>query len=280
MKKLLLTAAFAIMSFAAFAQDAPDASTWKVGDDVSEAVNFGNLSFENDPMDYWQVDCTKGNPNTTGGLFEIYDGSGDVFQYLYLPAGMYEVNCQGYYRFGNSWAEDPNTFDNDTWKNLSQLYATAGTYDIDSEEFTASGTTFSNPLMPRLFEGVMEQLYVGPKEGEDGYPGWDMSDGTYLDGRWGPCSIPGSLVWFAANKYLPFESDEDETVYNKVTFFVTEPSWVKIGVQKIEIKEADSFMATNFHLIYKGTADDAAKIALAYKATKKQWKLHKRRQKT
>ena len=46
MKKLLLTAAFAIMSFAAFAQDAPDASTWKVGDDVSEAVNFGNLSFE------------------------------------------------------------------------------------------------------------------------------------------------------------------------------------------------------------------------------------------
>ena len=37
-------------------------------------------------MDYWQVDCTKGNPNTTGGLFEIYDGSGDVFQYLYLPA--------------------------------------------------------------------------------------------------------------------------------------------------------------------------------------------------
>ena len=134
MKKLLLTAAFAIMSFAAFAQDAPDASTWKVGDDVSEAVNFGNLSFENDPMDYWQVDCTKGNPNTTGGLFEIYDGSGDVFQYLYLPAGMYEVNCQGYYRFGNSWAEDPNTFDNDTWKNLSLLYATAGTYDIDSED--------------------------------------------------------------------------------------------------------------------------------------------------
>jgi len=266
MKKLLLFAAFALMSFAAFAQDAPDASQWKIGDDVSEAVGFGNLSFENDPMDFWQVDCTKGNPNTTGGLFEIYDGSGDVFQYLYLPAGMYEVNCQGYYRFGNSWAEDPNTFDNGTWKNLSLLYATAGTYDIDSKEFTASGTTFSNPLMPRLFEGVMEQLYVGPKDGEEGYPGWDMSDGTYLDGRWGPCSIPGSLVWFASNKYLPFESDEDETVYNTVTFFVTEATWVKVGVSKIEVKDADSFMATNFHLIYKGTADEAAKIALAYKA--------------
>ena len=266
MKKILLCAAFTIISFAAFAQDVPDASQWKVGDDVSEAVGFGNLSFENDPMDYWKVNCTKGNPNQTGGLFEIYDGSGDVFQYLYLPAGMYELNCQGYYRFGTSWDADPNSYNDGTWKNLSLLYATAGTYDITSEEFTESGTTFSNPLMPRLFEGVMEQLYVGPKEGEDGWPGWDMSDGTYLDGRWGPCSIPGSLVWFASDKYLPFESDEDETVYNKVTFFVTEASWVKVGVQKIETKDADSFMATNFHLIYKGTADDAAKIALAYKS--------------
>ena len=268
MKKLLLSAAFAFISVAVFAQEAPDATQWQVGDDVSEAVGFGNLSFENDPMDFWKVDCSKGNPTNTGGLFEIYDGSGDVFQYLYLPAGMYEVNCQGYYRFGTSWDDDPNTFANGNWENLSLLYATAGTYDIESDEFAASGTTFSNPLMPRLFEEVYDQIYVGPKDGEEGYPGWDMSDDQYnqCGGRWGPCSIPGSLAWFALDKYLPFESDEDETVYNKVTFFVTEDSWVKIGVSKIETKAADSFMATNFHLIYKGDADEAAKIALAYKS--------------
>ena len=264
MKKLLLSAAFAFISYAAFAQEAPNTTQWKVGDDVSEAVGFGNLSFENDPMDFWQVDCTKGDPNTTGGLFELYDGSGDVFQYLYLPAGMYELNCQGYYRFGTSWDVDPNTYANGTWENLSQLFATAGTYDIDSKEFVASGTTFSNPLMPRLFEEVYEQLYLMP----EGEATWDMSDAQYsqVDGRYAPCSIPGSLVWFASDKYLPFESDIDETVYNKVTFFVTEDSWVKVGVSKIETKEADSFMATNFHLIYKGTADEAAKIALAYKS--------------
>ena len=110
MKKLLLCAAFTMMSFAAFAQDAPNASEWKIGDDVSEAVGFGNLSFESDPMDFWKTDCSKGSPNTTGGLFELYDGSGEVFQYLYLPAGMYEVNCQGYYRFGTSWDVDPNSY--------------------------------------------------------------------------------------------------------------------------------------------------------------------------
>ena len=268
MKKLLLSAAFALMSFAAFAQEVPNATQWKIGDDISESVGFGNLSFENDPMDYWQVKSTQGNPNTTGGVFEIYDGSGEVFQYILLPAGMYELNCQGYYRFGNSWEVDPNTFADETWENKTLLYATAGTYDIDSNEFVASGSTFSNPLMPRLFEEVYEQIYVGPKEGEDGYPGWDMSDGQYQScgGRWGPCSIPGSLAWFAENKYLPFESDEDETVYNKVTFFVTEATWVKLGVSKFEVKSADSFMATNFHLIYRGDADEAAKIALAYKS--------------
>ena len=254
MKKLLLF--MLLVEYAVFNVYAQslDPSQWEIGDDISETVGFGNLSFENDPMDFWQVDCTKGNPNTTGGLFELYDGSGDVYQYLYLPAGVYELNCQGYYRFGNSWDVDPNAYANNTWKNLSLLYATAGTYDIDSQEFAASGTTFSNPLMPRLYEEVYERLYLGPQEGEDGYSGWDMSDQPYnqVDGRCGPCSIPGSLVWFASNKYLPFESDVDETVYNKVIFFVTEPSWVKVGVQKIELETADSFIVTNFHLIYKG----------------------------
>ena len=71
MKKLLLSAAFAFMSFAAFAQEIPNATQWKIGDDISEAVGFGNLSFENDPMDFWQVNCSKGNPNQTGGVFEM-----------------------------------------------------------------------------------------------------------------------------------------------------------------------------------------------------------------
>lgn len=267
MKKLLLSVAVALMGLAASAQ-APDASQWQVGDEVSEAVGFGNLSFNSNPMDYWTVETTKGNPNTTGGVFEIYDGTSDVFQYLYLPAGMYEVNCQGYYRYGTSWDVDPNRYADGTWKNLSEIYASVGTYDIDSKEFTESGSNFSNPLMPRLFEGVTEQLYVGPKKGEEGWAGWDMSDGQYsqVNSVWGPTSIPGSLVWFAADKYRPFESTEDETVYNKVIFFVTEDSWVRVGVRKTGEQSADSYMATNFHLIYKGTADDAAKIALAMKA--------------
>ena len=283
MKKLLLFAAVMMMSFAAFAQGAPDASQWKVGDDVSEAVGFGNLSFENNPMDCWTFKSSKGSTTTTGGLFECYEGADcDLYQCILLPAGMYELNCQGYYRFGTSWDVDPNSYANDTWENLSKLYAEAGTYDIDSEEFTSSGSTFSNPLMPRLFEGVMEMLFEDTdyKKDENGDPildsngniqynaGWNMSDGQYnqVGGCWGPCSVPGTKVWFDSNKYLPFESDEDETVYNKVTFFVTEATWVKLGVQKIEAKAADSFFATNFHLIYKGTADEAAKLALAYKS--------------
>ena len=257
------------MAFAAFAQDAPSATQWQVGDDISADVNFGNLSFTNDPMDFWTYTCSTGSPTTTGGLFEAYNSADcDLYQCILLPAGMYELNCQGYYRFGGSGDSDPDSYANETWENLSKLYAVAGTYDSESKKFTATGMEFFNPLMPRLFEAVYEQYYVGPKSGEEGYPGWDMSDAQYnqIDGRWGPCSVPGSQVWFDRQKYLPFQSDDNETVYNKVTFFVTEASWVKLGVSKKDAKNADTFFATNFHLIYKGDADEAVKIAMAYKA--------------
>ena len=39
-----------------------------------------------------------------------------------------------------------------------------------------------------------------------------MSDGNYGEGKgWGPCSVPGSLVWFNAGLYEPFV-DEDEDI--------------------------------------------------------------------
>jgi len=264
MKKILLLAVTALWGISAFAQT-PDVSAWKIGEDVSEAVGFGNLNFENDPVDYWKYTTATGNTTATGGLFEIYDGENcDLYQYLYLPAGMYELNCQGYYRSGSSWDTDPNSYANGTWKNYTELYASVGTYDIDSEEFVESGSKFANPLMPRLFEQVMERYYTMP----EGEAGWDMSDGQYdqCGGCFGPTSIPGSLIWFENGQYMPYESDEDETVYNKVIFFITEDSWVKVGVSKTTRRELDSFMATNFHLLYMGTADEAAKVALALKS--------------
>ena len=87
MKKLLLTAAFALMAFAAFAQDAPSAIQWKVGDDISADVNFGNLSFENpttketedgpELMDFWSFTSSKPtNPPNGTIVFALISVSG------------------------------------------------------------------------------------------------------------------------------------------------------------------------------------------------------------
>lgn len=251
MKKLLLMAVMLLAGSSAFAQN------WKVGDEITNDVPWGNLSFENDPMDYWQLKFQegKGNSTQTGGLFEFYDGAEiDLYQYVKLPAGMYRVECQGYYRCGTAWDDDPNSYgDPDRWDDNALLTVQNGKYDVDSKEFTPD-RTFKTPLMPRLFLNQPEQLYVMP----EGEATWDMSDGNYGDKGWGPCSVPGSLVWFQAGLYAPY--NEDGVKYNTVKFFLTEDGYVKLGVTKIDPRSADSFMVTNFKMYYEGEAGEAVEL--------------------
>lgn len=245
MKKTLLTAAIAFLGISAsFAQN------WKAGDEITDQVNWGNLSFTDDSFEPWTVESSKGSFTKSGGLFEVYDGADvDLYQYVELKAGMYHLECQAYYRFGNSWEADPSSYGTDSWQDLAQLTVQNGTYSIDSKEFLG-GRIFQAPIMPRLFPMYAEKIYTMP---ESESPGWDMSDGSYtVNGEtvWGPCSVPGSLAWFNAGLYTPAE--KDEVTYNRVSFFVAKDGYVKVGITKKEAKEADSFMATNFKLFYDG----------------------------
>lgn len=258
MKKLLLCATMLLASaYNAFAQD--DASAWKPGDEITEQIEWGNLDFTSNPITYWKYSKEKGgDPTSTAGLFEMYDCSGcDVYQYVKLPAGMYRVECQGYYRCGDSGNVDPNSFDSDSWEDNALLYVQNGTYTEETGAFVA-GRTFKCPLMPRLFERVGYQLYQMPEEEN---PGWDMSDGYYdAHGCYGPCSVPGSLEWFNAGYYKAF--NEDGVKYNTVTFFLTEPGYVKLGVSKQNAKAQDSFMVTNFQMYYVGEGGEGAEIMI------------------
>lgn len=252
MKKLLLSAAMLLFGASAFA--------WNVGEEITDQVTWGNLSFQSSPMDYWTFEGT-GSTTQTGGLFESYSGSDiNLYQIVELKAGMYRLECQGYYRCGNSWATDPAAFNTDQWENNAQLYVQNGTYDITSQEFLP-GRTFQCPLMPRLFDFQADKIYDMAAAG-DADPGWDMSDGQYGDNGslgWGPCSVPGSLAWFNAGKYKPY--NEDGVKYNTVSFFVTADGYVKLGVSKIATKSEDSFMVTNFRLYYEGEAGEAVELA-------------------
>ncbi|MDO5481608.1 MAG: hypothetical protein Q4F47_00970 [Bacteroidaceae bacterium] len=257
MKKTLLLASLLLASVtSAFAQ-VPDASSWKEGDEITDQIGWGNLNFTNNPMDYWTITETRSSGhNVTMGLAEVYDGENvDLYQYVELPAGTYKVECQGYYRFGTSWADDPNSFGTVDWQDLAFLYVQNGTYDLTDSTFTA-GRTFQTPLMPRLFEQVESQQFTL----EEGMADW-MGDGNYTQNGmncWGPSSVEGSLVWFANGYYLPY--NVDGVKYNTTSFFLTEPGYIKVGISKIEPKGADSFMATNFKMYYMGPADEATEL--------------------
>ena len=253
MKKFLLTASMLMMGVVAtFAQN------WEVGQEITGKI--GNPSFTEDDKAPWNFDYSGGNPTSTGGVCELYSGANaDVYQYIELPAGMYTLECQGYYRIGSGWDFDPKTYGTEAWEDNAMLYVQNGKYNVESNEFTA-GRTFKTPLMPRLFDASDTQIYVGPKDGEDGYPGWDMSDNDCTGQGWGwaPASIPGSLKYFEAGKYMPV--DDGDNKYNTVTFFLTEDGYVRIGVSKTKASDADSFMATNFKLFYAGEAGEAAEL--------------------
>lgn len=246
MKKFFTLALFACLSMFAMAQ------TWEEGEEITDQVNWGNLKFENDPMDFWTWTGTTGSTTQVGGLFENYNGSNaELFQVIQLPAGMYKVTCQGYYRCGNSWADDPNAFFGNNWTDRAWIFAANGTYDITSSEF-AEGHVFKKPLMPRLYEGVTEQLYAADQETIDAM-GWDPTDGFYNESIYGPTSVPGTLVWFNAGWYQP----DDEGKYNAATFFLKEDGYVKVGIMNGEAKTEDSFCVTNFKLFYLGEPNEA-----------------------
>ena len=249
MKKFLLTASMLMMGVVAtFAQN------WEVGQEITGKI--GNPSFTDADIAPWTFVHSGGSTTETGGLCELYSGSeADLYQYIELPAGMYKLECQGYYRIGQSWDVDPNTYGTDDWVDEASLYVQNGKYNVDSNEFTP-GRTFKTPLMPRLFDYQDSKIYDMKEAGDES--GWDMTDGDYGSKGWGPTSVPGSLKWFAAGKYQPY--DEDGVKYNTVTFFLTEDGYVKIGVTKAAARNADSFMATNFKLYYAGEAGEAVEL--------------------
>ncbi len=270
MKKFLLTASMLIMGVVATFAQMPDASKWKVGDEITNDVGWGNLSFESNPMDFWTLKADNAtSPTTTGGAFEAYDNSGvDLYQYVQLPAGMYKVECQGYYRGGSSGPSDGVTNSkegecawfwlNDEWTDNALLSVYNGQYDKEKDVFTPNHQ-FKTPLMPRLFENQKELIHEDLHNGDEGYPGWDRFDYYYPElGVYGPTSFPGSYDWFQAGKYMPYE--DDDVKYNTVTFFLTEDGYVKIGVVKKDKIAQDTFFVTNFKMYYMGEAGEAAAL--------------------
>ena len=173
---MLLTASLLFAGMTTTFAQVPDASGWKEGDDITDKVNWGNLSFMEDDFSgavenpHWHFESSAGGPlgyeehgpsfaEFGFGVFECFNGADeDLYQYVELPAGMYRLECQAYYRFGTAWADDPAAFGTAEWKDNAMLYASNGIYDIDSKEFTA-GRTF-RPLLCHVYSQNRLNLFI------------------------------------------------------------------------------------------------------------------------
>lgn len=268
MKKFLLAASMLFMGVVAtFAQNDLDASSWTVGDEITSELSWGNLDFTANPMTDWTLG--PGSGTTTGGAFEAYNNAEvDLYQYVWLPAGMYKMTCQGYYRGGSSGSDDPeaelgtgqcayNWLNKaDLWEDNAFITATTGTLSADKKSFTPDHA-FKSALMPRLYEARATQIF---DEGANHPDGWNKSDYYYTDLEcWGPTSFPGSCAWFEQGMYQP----KDGVKYNSVTFFLTEPGYVKVGITKNKKIDQDTFFATDFKMYYMGEPDEIAAVMLA-----------------
>ena len=55
MNKILLSTLLTMSMTSTYAQ------SWEVGQEITDAVEWGNLSFQNNPMDYWKLTSSKGS---------------------------------------------------------------------------------------------------------------------------------------------------------------------------------------------------------------------------
>ena len=262
MKKFLLTASMLLMGVVAmFAQNVPDASKWTVGQEIEGIIQNPSFTIPADQGIVWKYSDAS-SPNLDGGLFESWNSGSKttVFQYVLLPKGKYRVTCQGYYRGGGEDQDTDNFINYDSqWQDNASLFVQNGEYDSSKDVFKG-GHVFKNPLMPRLFELVEDQIYFGVEGDAD----WAIDHSHTVGGKtvWGPGGVNGSLAWFAAGKYGPYE--DDNVVYNIVDFFLTKDGYVKLGAMKTgEQSGGDTFFLTNVKLYYNGAvgADDELMVA-------------------
>lgn len=247
MKKRLLSSALLAMS--AMPLVAQSTTDWSVGEDVSSYLEWGGYDGSTEGTEYWQGT----NAAYAYNEWEIFQGSDvDRYQYVWLPAGVYDFRCQGYYRDGGNDEAAQKFFAGESSKN-AVLYVETGTGDPENFVVTKP---YSVPFVSQWSAMNTTQLF----EASD----W-QADASFTHGDnqyWAPNSMAGASVYFQSGLY-------DE---NSVTFILMEDGYVRLGVRKPGANlGGDWLIFTNFRIYFQGDAGEAVAIMMAqndYEAAK------------
>lgn len=271
MRKLITSIMALFATVAIQAQDI-DTSSWTEGMDVSDQLNWGdyNGTFSGEKSQNGNGDYT---PSTLGdywkgtmpsewnflddinfGAMAYYnDGSAgkeltNIYQVVYFPAGWYTIEVNALYREGTC-GDSFLTFFNNTPKKNAWIYAAVLTSDDPESEVKTEYSTFvrsiaSSECTERIHfdsDGSWKNDYskaVGPKEEQVTY--------------YCPQCLVGAIKYFEQGYYE-----------NSFDLVVTEPGYVKIGIRKTANISQDWLAFSDFHIIYNGSADEGAQLAMA-----------------
>ncbi len=191
--------------------------------DVTSIITNNNYDKGNN--NGWTLDAT---PGFNKGLIEVYNANFNEYQDLEnLPEGTYEVNVQGFYRFGDGLRDDSMYVKAPTENNNLLLYVTVGENTI-------------NVPMPRLAQDGKEEhtSFLKSDDGKDFIAGDDIEEAA---DRW---------QWMWLDKPV---ADADST---SATGYRMANGMVPVSI----LFEAGKFGGTS--IIFKVGADGKARIGL------------------
>ena len=237
MRKFLLTTALFLIGMAVM--QAQSTADWTEGDDISQDLDWGDYDGSTNAGGYWQGTQAAYSDNE----WEVFQGDNvDLYQMVYLPAGVYQFRCQGFYRDGGNGEAAANYFAGKSSKN-AVLYVETGEEDGEGEFVPAK--TFSTPMMSQWATGNKAHLYETTEWTND-------ASYTYNEVQyWAPNCMAGGRAYFNEGLY-------DENVVN---FYLMEDGYVKLGLRKPgEHLGSDWLLFTNFRIIFQGEASEAVEL--------------------
>ena len=192
-------------------------------------TNWKGIDFSSN--EYGGVESTNwdSRDNFANSAIEKFNKTFDTYQTISgLPAGVYELTVQGFYRSGNTATAASKT--NDGTDILRPfLYVKQG------------GNLIGQAPLQSIFDG-------GVSNQTDGFS-------TSANGEWLPNSLSDAAKTFRDEYYMP--SGE----YNKVRFVVpSDGATVQIGVKKNVLYDSDWTAFDNFRLTYLGVTDESQTV--------------------
>jgi hypothetical protein len=198
--------------------------------DVTDRVVV-QASFENNAYTPWTVSTAPAS--ITYNIAEFSNTTFDMYQVLYgMPAGVYQLQAQAYYRYGSSSAHN-SAYNNGSIKRNAKLYIAHGATEMQTADVMAIS---DDPSEIHQMGQWSTKLYDGHPVPEDMVAACEAMD--------------------TLHKYMP----KDE--YNKVEINTIEIGDLTIGIKKETKRSNDWTVIGGFNLYYLGDGQEEEDVAV------------------